>query len=95
MLPAELQETLVKFKGLEIMLFTNRAHTKHQDIHDQESFRKSGFLYSALQSPIQFCLVTASEIEISNLLNLNPLKDSKKSKIFFTIGLNLFIYYGH
>ena len=77
------------------MLFTNRAYTKHQDIHDQESFRKSGFLYSALQSPIQFFLVTASEIEISNLLNLNPLKDSKKSKIFFTIGLNLFIYYGH
>ena len=26
------------------MLFTNRAYTKHQDIHDQESFRKSGFI---------------------------------------------------
>ena len=24
------------------MLFTNRAYTKHQDVHDQESFRKSG-----------------------------------------------------
>ena len=36
------------------MLFTNRAYTKNQDIHDQESFRKSEFLYSALQSPIQF-----------------------------------------
>ena len=34
------------------MFFTNRAYTKHQDIHDQESFKKSGFLYSALQSPI-------------------------------------------
>ena len=63
------------------MLFTNRAYNKHQDLHDQESFRKSGFLYSALQSPIQFCLVTASAIEISSLLNRNPLKDSKKSKI--------------
>ena len=39
------------------MLFTNRAYTKHQDIHDQESFRKSGFLYSAFQSPIQHCVV--------------------------------------
>ena len=94
-LPAELQKTLVKFKGLEIMLFTNRAYTKHQDIHDQESFRKSGFLYSALQSPIQYCVDTASDIEISSLLNRNPLKDSKKSKIFFAISLNLLIYYGH
>ena len=33
--------------------------TKHQDIHDQESFRKAGFLYSALQSPVQYCVVTA------------------------------------
>ena len=64
------------------MLFTNRAYTKLQDIHDQESFRKSGFLYSGLQSPIQYCMVTASDIEISNLLNRNPLKHSKKSKIF-------------
>ena len=77
------------------MLFTNRAYTKHQDIHDKEFLRKSGFLYSALQSPIQFCLVTASEIEISSLLNRNPLKDSKKSKNFFAIALNLFIYCGH
>ena len=77
------------------MLFTNRAYTKHQDIHDQESFGKSGFLYSALQSPIQFFLVMASDIKISSLLNQNPLKDSKKSKIFFAIGLNLLIYYGH
>ena len=36
------------------MLFTNRAYTKNQDIHDQESFRKSGLLYTAFQSPIQF-----------------------------------------
>ena len=86
---------MVKFKGLEIMLFTNRADIKYQDIHDQESFRKSGFLYSALQSPIQICLVTASDIEISSLLNRNPLKHSKKSKIFFAICLNLLIYYGH
>ena len=56
--------------------------TKHQDIHDQESFRKSGFLYSALQSPIKFCLVTASDIEISSLLNRNSLKDSKNIKDF-------------
>ena len=77
------------------MLFTNRAYTKHQDIHDQESFRKSGFLYSALQSPIQYCVVTASDIEISSLLNQNPLKHRKISKIFFAIGLNLLIYYGH
>ena len=67
------------------MLFTNRTYTKYQDIHDQKSFRKSGFLYSALQSPIQFCLVTASNIEISSLLNRNPSKDSKKSKIFFAV----------
>ena len=30
-------ETLVKFKGLQIMLLTNRAYTKHQDNHDQDS----------------------------------------------------------
>ena len=77
------------------MLFTNRAYTKRQDIHDQESFRKSGFLYSSLQSPIQYCVVTASDIEISSLLNRNSLKHSKKSKIFFAISLNLLIYYGH
>ena len=63
------------------MLFTNGAYTKHQDIHDQESFRKSGFLYSALQSPILYCVVTASDIEISSLFNRNPLKHSKISKI--------------
>ena len=73
-LSAELQRTLVKFKGLEIMLFTNRAYTKHQD---QESFRKSGFFYSALHSPIQYCVVTASDIEISSLLNRNPLTQQK------------------
>ena len=77
------------------MSFTNRAYTKHQDIHDQESFRKSGFLYSALQSPIQYCVVPASDIEHSSLLNRNPLKHSKKLKIFFAIYLNLLIYYGH
>ena len=77
------------------MLFTNRAYTKRQDIHDQESFRKVGFHYSALQSPIQNCVVTASDIEISSLLNRNPLKHSKKSKIFFAICLNLLMYYGH
>ena len=64
------------------MLFTNRAYTKHQDIHDQESFRKLGFLYSALQSPIQYCVVTTSDIEISSLLNRNPLKHTKKLKDF-------------
>ena len=64
------------------MLFTNRAYTKHQDIHDQESLRKSGFLYSALQSPIQYYLVTPSDIEISTLLNQNPLKHCKKIKDF-------------
>ena len=51
------------------MLFTSRAYDTHQDIHDEESFRKSGFLYSALQSPIQYFVVTASDIEISSLLN--------------------------
>ena len=50
------------------MLFTNRAYTKHQDIHDQESFRKSGFLYSALQSPIQHCVVTA----VTFVVRLSP-----------------------
>ena len=54
------------------MLFTNGAYTKHQDIHGQESFRTSGFLYSALQSPIQYCMVTASDIEISSLLRPRP-----------------------
>ena len=87
-LPVELHKTLVKFKGLEIIIFTNRTYTKHQDIRDQESFRNSGFLYSALQSPIQYCVVTAFDIEISSLLNRNPLNHSRKSKIFFTIGLN-------
>ena len=77
------------------MLFTNRGYTKHQDIHDQESFRKSGLLYSALQSPIQNCVVTASDIEISSLLNRNALKHCKKSKIFFAICLKLLIYYAH
>ena len=76
------------------MLFTNRAYTKHQDIHGQESFRELGFLYFALQSPILYCVVTAFDIEISSLLNRNPLKHGKKSKIFFAIGLNLLIYYG-
>ena len=70
------------------MLFTNRIYTKHQDIHDQESFRKSGFLYSAIQSPIQYCVVTASDTEITSLLNRNPLKHSEKSKIFFAVGSN-------
>ena len=85
---------LVKFKGLEKMLFTSRAYTKHHDIHGQESSRKSGFLYSPLQSPIQYCVVTVSDIEISSLLNGNPLKHSKKSKSFFAICLNLFIFQG-
>ena len=76
------------------MIFTNRAYTEHQDIHVQDSFRKSGFLYSALQSPIQYCVVTVSDIEISTLLNRNSLKHSKKSKIFSAISLNLLIYYG-
>ena len=79
----ELQKTLVKLKGNAIMLFINRAYTKHQDIHDQESFRKSGFPYSAPQSPIQYCVVTASDIGISSLLNGNPLKHSKKIQDFF------------
>ena len=70
------------------MLFTNRAYTKLQDNHDQESFRKSGFPYSALQSPSQYYVVTVSDIEISSLLNGNALKHSKESKIFFAIGLN-------
>ena len=50
------------------MLFTNTAYTKDQDIHDQESFRKSGFLYSALQSPIQYCVVTA----VTFVVRLSP-----------------------
>ena len=77
------------------MLVTNRSYTKHQDIHDQESFRESEFLYCALQSPVQYCGVTASDIEISTLLHQNPSKNRKKSKIFFAIGLNLLIYHGH
>ena len=81
------------------MLFTNRAYTKHRDIHDQESFRKSVFLYSALQSPESNIVWSRPPIlkslEISSLLNRNPLKHSKKSKIFFAIGLNLLISYGH
>ena len=64
-LPAEPQKTLVEFKGLEIMLFTYRAYTKHQDIHDQESLKRSAFLYSALQSSIQYCVVTACDIRVS------------------------------
>ena len=86
---------LVKFKGVEIMLFTNRVYTKRQDIHDQESFRKSGLRYSAFQSPIEYCVVSTSDIKMSSLLNRNPLKHCKKSKIFFAISFNLLIYYGH
>ena len=52
-------------------------------------------LFSEVGSPIQYCVVTASDIEIFSLLNRNPLKRSKKSKIFIAIGLNLLIYYGH
>ena len=111
------------------MLFTNRAYTKHQDIHDKESLRKSGFLtpHSRVQSNIVWSQLsrlwygyhqrentgsrlftevkpywtglisgwvtksTASNIEISSLFNRNPLKHSKKSKIFFAICLNLLI----
>ena len=43
-----------KFQKRCVMLFTNRAYTKHQDIHDQESFGKSGFLYSALRVQSNF-----------------------------------------
>ena len=50
------------------MLFTDSTYTKHQDIYDQESLRKSGFLYSALQSPIQYCAVTA----ITCVVRLSP-----------------------
>ena len=126
-------ENIRKIQRTGNHVISNTAYTKDQDIHDQESFRKSGFLYSALQSPIQHCVVTAvtfvvrlspkentgsrlftevkpcwtglisgwvikstaSDIEISSLLNQNPLKHSKKSKIFFAICLNLLIYYGH
>ena len=38
---------------------------------------------------------TASDIEISSLLNRNPLKHSKKFKDFFAICLNLLIYYAY
>ena len=51
-------------------------------MYDQESFRKSGFLYSALRSPIQYCVVKASDIENSSLLNRNPIKHGKKIKDF-------------
>ena len=61
-------ETMIKFKGQEIMLFTNRAYTKHQDIHDQQS--SSGFLYSALQSPIQYCMDT----DVTFVVWLSPKK---------------------
>ena len=44
-------EKVGEFKGLEIMLLINRAYAKHQGIYDRVSFRKLGFLYSALQSP--------------------------------------------
>ena len=43
---------------------------------------KSGLFYSAFQSPIQNCMVMASDIEISSLLNRNPLQHSKKSNVF-------------
>ena len=81
--------------GNNVIYKINRVYTKHQDIHDQESFRKSGLLYSPFQSPIQSCMVTASDIKMSSLLNREPLKHSKKSKIFFAISLNLLVYYGH
>ena len=41
-------ENVGKIQSLEIMLLTYRAYTKYQDIHDQETFRKSVFYYSAL-----------------------------------------------
>ena len=50
-------------------------------MHDQESFMKSGFLYSALQSPIQYCVVTASDIEISSLLKVKSKSFETQQKI--------------
>ena len=47
-------------------------------------------LLGSRDSFIPHSRVTASEIEISRLLNGN-----KKSNIFFAIGLNLLIYFGH
>ena len=64
------------------MLFTNRAYTKHQDIHDQESFRKSGLLYSAFQSPIHIAWSRPPILKSLDLLNRNPFKGSKKIKDF-------------
>ena len=55
-----------------------RTNSKFKDMHDQESFRKSGLLYSAFQSPIQYCVVTASDTEISSLLNRNFFKRSNQ-----------------
>ena len=88
----ELQKTLVKFKALEIMLFTNRTYAKHQDIHDQESFRKSGFPYSALQSPIQYWVVTVSSrfvpMDLSYPDDSYPGLDVSYTKIWFINGVD-------
>ena len=79
----QLQKTLVKFIGQAIMLFANRVYTKHQDIHDQESLRKSGYPNSALQSPIEI-LRGQGPIFIKS----KSFKTQQKIKYFFAIGLN-------
>ena len=47
-----LQKMLVKLKGLEIMLFTNIAYTKHQDNHDLLGSPDSLIPHSRVQSNI-------------------------------------------
>ena len=54
--------------------------------------RDSFIPHSRVKSNI---VVTDSAIEISSLLNRDPLKHSKKSEIFFATSLNLLINYGH
>ena len=63
------------------MLFTNRVYTKHQDIHDQEFLgSRDSFIP---HSRVQFNIVCSQPpiIEISSLLDRNPLKHNNKSKI--------------
>ena len=72
------------------MLFTIRAYSK-QNIKNLLGSRDSFIPHSRVQSNVVSAWTQLSGwIEISSLLNRN-----KKSKIFFALGLNLSIYYGH
>ena len=75
------------------MLFTSRDYTEISMIKTLLGHRDSFIPHSRVQ--YNFVWSRPPICEISTLLNRNPLKASKKSKIFFAICLNLLIHSGH